>query len=59
MKRNNLKKVVSTVPGDPLLGQLTEAILIKEKKSLGDTNDELGTRNTPLKREPRERGAQA
>ena len=52
-------KVVSTAPGDPLLRQLTEAILIEEKKPLMNAKDEWGNRNIPRKREPGERGAQA
>ena len=52
-------KVVSTAPGDPLLRQLTEAILIEEKKPLMNAKDEWGNRNIPRKREPGERGSQA
>ena len=52
-------KVVSTAPGDPLLCQLTEAILIEEKKPLMNAKDEWGNRNIPWKREPGERGSQA
>ena len=52
-------KVVSTAPGDPLLRQLTEAILIEEKKPLMNAKDEWGHRNIPRKREPGERGSQA
>ena len=40
-------KVVSTAPGDPLLRQLTEAILIEEKKPLMNAKDEWGNRNIP------------
>ena len=45
--------------GDPLLRQLTEAILIEEKKPLMNAKDEWGNRNIPRKREPGERGSQA
>ena len=36
-------KVVSTAPGDPRLWQLTEEILIEEKKPLMNAKDEWGT----------------
>ena len=52
-------KVVSTAPGDPLFRQLTEAILIKEKKPLMNAKDEWGNRNIPRKRVPGERNSQA
>ena len=52
-------KVVSIAPGDPPLPQLTEAILIEEKKPLMNAKDEWGTEISPEKRMPRERGSQA
>ena len=52
-------KVVSTAPGDPLFRQLTEAILIKEKKPLMNAKDEWENRNIPRRRKPGERGSQA
>ena len=52
-------KVVTTAPGDPLLRQLMEAILIEEKKPLLNAKDEWGNRNIPRKREPGERASQA
>ena len=39
-KRINELKVVSMAPGDPLLHQLTEAILIEEKKPHMNAKDE-------------------
>ena len=52
-------KVISTAPGDPLLRQLTEAIIIEEKKPLLNAKDEWGNRNIPRKREPGKRVSQA
>ena len=50
---------VSTAPGDPLLCQLTEAILIEEKKTPMNAKEEWGNKNIPRKRELGEHGSQA
>ena len=51
-------KVISSAPGDPLLRQLTEAILIEERKPLLNAKDEWGNRNIPRKRDPGKRASQ-
>ena len=45
-------KVVSLTPGDPLLCQLTEAILIEEKKPLLIAEYKWGDKNILRKQEP-------
>jgi hypothetical protein len=52
-------KIVFTAPGDPLLRQLTKAILIEEEKPLMNAKDEWQNRDIPRKRVHRKGGSQA